>query len=114
VVLTLLTGLSTIPHTYPLIPGVYAGGPAAVAAAAAAVRAGGAEPADLRLFWGAVRWPRGGLAQAVEAGEAFVASACGEVVAKQCVGLPVPLWREVMEAMGEPFRKLSRHAYGEM
>ncbi|GAB0489303.1 hypothetical protein MMPV_000520 [Pyropia vietnamensis] len=113
-VVSLLTHHPSIPHTYPIIPGVYAGAGRAVAAAAAAVRAGDANPGDLRLFLGAVRWRRQRLREAVEAGEVFVAAAAGGVVTKQCIGLPVPLWREVMEAMGEPFRRLSRQAYGEL
>lgn len=113
-VLSLLTHHPSIPHTHPIIPGVYAGAGRAVAAAAAAVRAGDAEPAELRLFLGAVRWRQGRLREAVEAGEVFVAAAAGGVVTKQCLGLPTPLWREVMEAMGEPFRRLSRQAYGEL
>lgn len=113
-VVSLLTRHPSIPHTHPIIPGVYAGAGRSVAAAAAAVRAGDADPADLRLFLGAVRWRRKRLREAVEAGEVFVAAAAGGVVTKQCIGLPVPLWREVMEAMGEPFRRLSRQAYGEL
>lgn len=113
-VLSLLTHHPSIPHTHPIIPGVYAGAGRAVAAAAAAVRAGDVDPADLRLFLGAVRWRRQRLREAVEAGEVFVAAAAGGVVTKQCLGLPTPLWREVMEAMGEPFRRLSRQAYGEL
>jgi hypothetical protein len=50
----------------------------------------------------------------IDAGKWFVAATSVNVVLKQCIGLPVPLWREVLSLMGGKYGIISRLAYGDL
>lgn len=92
-------GLNDVEGSRELAPnlGIYRGG---AAAAAARVSDGAAEPLDFRFFIGRYEWGPGELAQDVRDG-VYRPAACSRGVAlKQCLGLPKPLWHEVMDMLG--------------
>lgn len=68
---------------------------------------------DVRLFSGCVRWRPGELLAEVEAGEWFAASASSAFPLSHCIGLPTPLWRELMSSMSEVHKKIAQNVYGE-
>ena len=91
--------------------GLYAGrGAAALEAVARAVKAGELEPLDVRLFVGRCVWPRGELAArcAPARAEYRAVAAARALVLKQCVGLPKPLWHEIMQLAGGRDAEISR------
>ena len=92
-------GLDDVDGAQELAPnlGIYRGG---AAAAAERVREGTAEPLDFRFFIGRYEWGPGELAKDVRDG-VYRPAACSRGVAlKQCLGLPKPLWHEVMDMLG--------------
>ena len=92
-------GLDDVEGARELAPnlGIYRGG---AAAAAERVQAGTAEPLDFRFFIGRYEWGPGELAKDVRDG-VYRPAACSRGVAlKQCLGLPKPLWHEVMDMLG--------------
>jgi glucose-6-phosphate 1-epimerase/putative transcriptional regulator len=92
-------GLDDVEGARELAPnlGIYRGG---AAAAAERVQAGTAEPLDFRFFIGRYEWGPGELARDVRDG-VYRPAACSRGVAlKQCLGLPKPLWHEVMDMLG--------------
>jgi hypothetical protein len=97
----LVHGVHSLAGATELAPGtgIYTGGERA---AIEAVRSGAASPLDFRWFVGrhtALRVGDGG----------WRAVACARPVAlKQCLGLPKPLWHEVMELCGGECATLSR------
>lgn len=85
--------------------GVYRGG---AAAAAAAVTAKAADPLDFRFFIGRYDWAPGEVDGLIRDGR-YRACACSRGVAlKQCLGLPKPLWNEVMEMLGSTSLEISK------
>ena len=91
--------------------GLYAGeGAAALEAVARAVLAGELEPLDVRLFVGRCVWPHGELAArcAPARAEYRAIAAARALVLKQCVGLPKPLWHEIMQLAGGRDAEISR------
>lgn len=85
--------------------GIYCGG---LEDAVKGVLEGRYKPLDFRFFLGCREWEAGGLDQAVGAGE-YRSVACARPIAlKQCLGLPKPLWHEVMELCGGESKELSR------
>jgi len=92
-------GVSDLEGASELAPGlgIYRGG---AAAAAESVAGGAAEPLDFRFFIGRYEWGPGELARDVRDG-VYRPAACSRGVAlKQCLGLPKPLWHEVMDMLG--------------
>ena len=66
----------------------------------------------MRFFAGMQMWGPGELEREVAAGAWYAASASRPVVLKQCLSLPVPLWRECMELMGGEYAGISKRTYG--
>jgi hypothetical protein len=97
----LVHGVHSLDGAIELAPGtgIYTGGERA---AIEAVRSGAASPLDFRWFIGRHT--------SLEAGDGrWRAVACARPVAlKQCLGLPKPLWHEVMELCGGECATLSR------
>jgi len=97
----LVHGLGALDGVTELAPGtrIFTGG---VQAAVAAVLAGDAKPLDFRWFVGCQ-------SQLDVTGGAWRPLAVSRTVAlKQCIGLPKPLWHEVMELAGGELARWSR------
>ncbi|KAJ1445957.1 hypothetical protein M885DRAFT_578381 [Pelagophyceae sp. CCMP2097] len=63
---------------------------------------------EFRFFIGRQEWAAGDLDRAVAAGE-YRPAACARALAlKQCLGLPKPLWHEIMEMLGGVSLEVSR------
>lgn len=75
-----------------VVPGVYCGGEAA---AAGRVLEGAASPLEYRFFSGSLSWQPKQLQQEIAGGIWRTAECSRSVVLKQCMQLPVPMWREV-------------------
>lgn len=97
--------MATLLHGYPL-PGareiasgtqIYEGG---FIAATNSVRKGECKPIDFRIFVGQRRWAPGKLREEIKHGLWIPVAASRTVALKQCLGLPKPLWHEVMELVG--------------
>jgi putative AlgH/UPF0301 family transcriptional regulator len=108
---SVLHAQADLPAAAELAPGlgVYTGG---VPALAAAVGAGSVPLARVRVVAGALVWPPGALAAAVADGVWFTAAASRALILKQCLGLPVPLWREALGLMGGEYAKAARRREG--
>jgi len=61
---------------------------------------------SFKFYVGQMEWAAGELDQQVEAGAWLPAAASRAVVLKQCIGLPVPLWREILLLMGGEYAEL--------
>lgn len=91
-----------------LLPGVYVGGTDWLLSR----EPGDVRPSRVRFFAGAMHWAPGELAREVASGAWYAAAASRPVVLKQCLQLPVPLWRECMELMGGKYAQISKRTYG--
>mmetsp|Transcript_47466 Transcript_47466/g.92686 ORF Transcript_47466/g.92686 Transcript_47466/m.92686 type:complete len:424 (+) Transcript_47466:155-1426(+) len=104
---TMIHGIADLPGATEIAPGtgIFEGG---VTAACEGVIAGKYRPLDFRFFVGKqVRRTRE--AAVAVAGGAYTAVACARPVAlKQCIGLPKPLWHEIMELCGGEMEALSK------
>merc|ERR1711959_61095 len=59
-------------------------------------------------------WAPGQLERELETNEVWIAAACApELILKQVIQLPKPLWREILELMGSPYYEMSKKQYGE-
>ncbi|CAI5524025.1 unnamed protein product [Closterium sp. Naga37s-1] len=99
-----------LPGAKELMPGVYMGG---LEAAAEQVLLGNMPPSDFRFFVGQVEWPAGKLQEEVDAGLWYTAACARSLVLKQCLQLPKPLWREMLELMGGEYAETARKEYGQ-
>lgn len=99
-----------LPGAEEIMPGVFMGG---LDAAAEEVLKGTLPASDFRFFVGRVDWQPGTLEKEVEGGLWFPAACARSLVLKQCIRLPKPLWREVMELMGGEYADTARREYGE-
>ena len=100
----LVHGVDGLPGSEELAPGtrIYKASGLAVEAAADAVLEGRCAPLDFRWFIG-----RHSALRCAES--EWAAAACARPVAlKQCLGLPKPLWHEVMELCGGALAELSQ------
>ena len=88
--------------------GVFAGG---LQGALDLVQAGEAAPADFRFFLGCMAWGPGELEEELKQGLWHTAAVSRNLVLKQCVALPTPLWKEMMELMGGEFLEIARKNY---
>jgi putative transcriptional regulator len=65
------------------------------------------DPLDFRFFIGKHTWPAAELNTKIRHG-VYLPVACSRAIAlKQCLGLPKPLWHEVMEMLGGEWDELS-------
>ncbi|KAL4856413.1 hypothetical protein ACK3TF_003210 [Chlorella vulgaris] len=104
-VITLLHGQRRLEGSVEVVPGIYSGGQDA---AAAEVATGGMSQHDFRFFAGCCTWQHGALSQEIAAG-AWQPAACSRtLVLKQCLRLPVPLWREAMCLLGGEWAETAR------
>ena len=109
-VVHLIHGRKELSGSTQVVPGIYMGGETA---ALDAVNTDKADASDFRFFAGCKVWEPGQLAAEIEAGAWVSASCSRSLVLKQCLGLPTPLWKEVMELMGGEFGAVARVQYGE-
>lgn len=59
-------------------------------------------------------WAPGQLETELETNDVWIAAACApELILKQVIQLPKPLWREILELMGSPYYEMSKKQYGE-
>jgi putative transcriptional regulator len=77
------------------------------------IECGAVKPGDVRLFSGCIRWAPGELRAEVEAGEWFAASASAAFPLSPCIGLPTPLWRELMVCMSPVHEQIARQVFGD-
>lgn len=103
----LLHGLPGLDGARELSPGlgIYRGG---AVAAARRVQTQKADAFDFRFFIGEYAWQPGEVAAKITAGQ-YRAVACSRAIAlKQCLGLPKPLWNELMEMLGGSLAEISK------
>lgn len=65
---------------------------------------------DFRFMAGVVAWEPGQLAREVAAGAWITAASSRSLVLKQCLQLPVPLWREAMALLGGDYAAAAKAA----
>lgn len=104
-------GVRDLEGAQEVIDGVFVGGYRNVKAH---VREGRSSPMDYRWFARYSGWGAGQLEREVAAGAWFLGSCSKELVLKHCINLEKPLWREVLELMGEEYAEISKRAYGEL
>jgi len=109
-VLHLLHG-HRLPGAQELVPGVFVGGERA---ATAAVLAGELDPATFKFMAGALLWEAGAAERECDRGAWIPVAASRALILKQVLQLPTPLWREVLQLLGdaEAVRQV-RAAYSE-
>lgn len=95
-----------------IVPGVYISG--AVDDADHMVADGRAKVDDFRFFLHLCGWAPGQLEAEIERGVWFPAATSTNVIMKHCLGLPVPMWREVMTLMGPKYGLLARDTYDDL
>ncbi|XRB06594.1 transcriptional regulator [Pycnococcus provasolii] len=88
--------------------GVYLGGYDSVVER---VSDGSSKPQDYKFFSKCCGWGAGQLDREVEAGVWHPVSAARPLLLKQCLQLPKPLWREVMELCGGDLADEAKDAY---
>lgn len=76
-----------------------------------AVVSGELSPAKVRLMAGCMKWGPGKLLESVESGEWFAASASKDFALSHCIGLPTPLWKELMLAMSPLHEQIAKQVY---
>mmetsp|Transcript_10197 Transcript_10197/g.18364 ORF Transcript_10197/g.18364 Transcript_10197/m.18364 type:complete len:322 (+) Transcript_10197:62-1027(+) len=98
-------------HTYPDIPdsmevvkGVYAGGLEGLLAEA---EKGNVDPETVRFFSGYCGWSPNQLEREVANGVWYLAAGSPSIISDQCIRLPRPLWRQVLDLMGSKFAEIS-------
>ncbi|CAI7911455.1 unnamed protein product [Closterium sp. NIES-53] len=99
-----------LPGAKEVMPGVFMGG---LEAAAEQVLLGKMPSSDFRFFVGQVEWQPGKLQEEVDAGLWYTAACARSLVLKQCLQLPKPLWREMLELMGGEYAETARKEFGE-
>lgn len=72
---------------------------------------GSSEVSEARLFSGCIRWKPGQLESEVDDGSWYCISASEKFVLKHCIGLPVPLWREIMVCQGGLYEQIANRLY---
>lgn len=103
--ITLLHGQRRLESCMEVVPGIYIGGQNA---AVVEVTTGGLSQSDFRFFAGCCSWKPGELEQQISRG-AWQPAACSRtLVLKQCLKLPVPLWRECMCLLGGEWAEAAR------
>ena len=103
----IIHGLAGLKGAEELSPGlgIYKGGSAE---AAQRVQDESNDPYDFRFFIGKHEWAPGELERDIREG-LYRPAACSRGVAlKQCLGLPKPLWHEVMEMLGGTSEEISK------
>jgi len=92
-----------------VVPGVFLGG---LQSATEAVKRGQIKASELRFFAGWAEWQPGQLQNEIDRDNAWYTMACSrQLILKQCLALPTPLWREVLELAGGKYIKASRIQY---
>jgi len=74
------------------------------------VEAGEIASDSFRFFAGLMRWGPGQLNLEVDSGIWHLVACSRNLVAKHCLGLPVPLWLEIMDLVGGEHRKSADQA----
>ncbi|KAH7280087.1 hypothetical protein KP509_37G051900 [Ceratopteris richardii] len=104
-------GVQGLEDSVEIIPGVYMGG---LKAMKESVQRGESKPEQYRWFARYAGWGPGQLEREVSHGVWYLASCSKDIIMKPCLNLPKPLWREVLEYMGNPYIDISRRTYGEI
>lgn len=104
-------GVHGLEDSVQVIPGVYMGG---IKSMKESVQRGESKPDEFRWFVRYAGWGPGQLEREVAMGVWYLASSSKETILKPCIKLPKPLWREILEYMGDPYVDISRRAYGEI
>jgi len=69
---------------------------------------------DFRFFYKYAGWAPGQLHDEIERGVWYSAACSRDLILQQCLQLPKPLWREVLELMGGRYSLISKATYGEL
>lgn len=104
-------GVSGLEDTVEILPGVYMGG---IKTMKASVQNGKSKAMDYRWFVRYAGWGPGQLEREVAMGVWYLACCSKDTILKHCIKLPKPLWREILELMGDPYADISKRAYGEI
>mmetsp|Transcript_18217 Transcript_18217/g.58916 ORF Transcript_18217/g.58916 Transcript_18217/m.58916 type:complete len:338 (+) Transcript_18217:127-1140(+) len=107
----LIHGHGDLEDAAPIRDGVFMGG---FEAAKRSIAEGRASPDDFRWFTRYAGWGPGQLQEECSNGSWFCASTAKDLVLKQCIQLPKPLWREILELMGGDYEEISKRTYGEI
>merc|ERR1719296_381803 len=103
---TLLHGIPTLPNSKEISPGsgIFT---APVKSAVDAVMSGQHKPIDFRFVFGMYEKSNSQLEYEIELGKYLSVACSRSIVLKQCVGLPKPLWHEIMELCGGDHSEIS-------
>lgn len=104
-------GVPRVEDSVEIVSGVYMGG---FKSMKSSVQSGQHSAMDYRLFVRYSGWGPGQLEREVAMGVWYVACCSKDIILKHCIQLPKPLWREVLELMGDPYADISKRAYGEL
>ena len=89
-----------------ILPGVFAN--SGVEGALSAVQNGRAVPSDFRFFLGCIVWAPGALEREIEENLWHPCCTSRNLILKECISLPTPLWREIMQLMGGRYIKIAQ------
>lgn len=88
--------------------GIFVGGYEKACEAASSARG----PNSFKFFAGCVIWKPGELQREIDSGLWYSATSSRNIVLKQCLSLPVPLWAEVLRLMGGSYEDEANKVYG--
>jgi len=110
-----LLGEELVTNAREVVSGVYVNGKWFSTEVSAALEDGRIKPKDFKFFAQYAGWAPGQLEMELERNDVWITAACApELVLKQVIQLPKPLWREVLELMGGEYATMSRQKYGEL
>ncbi|CAL5219356.1 g1173 [Coccomyxa viridis] len=89
-------------------PGIYTGGEVH---AGREIASGALQASSFRFFAGMMEWESGRLLQDIQRGLWYTAACSRSLVIKQCLQLPVPLWKEVLILMGGSYAAIAHRRY---
>ncbi|CAM9211074.1 unnamed protein product [Chrysoparadoxa australica] len=102
--MTSLHNIPGVPGSEEICPGIYAGG---FENLADVVSKGGHEESHVRFEHGHAAWGKGQLAKEIKANSWYLASASPDLVTGPCLRLPVPLWVQILDLMGDGHKQVS-------
>lgn len=103
--LILLHDCEEITGSVKVVDGIYSGG---LGNAMQRVRSGQLDPTRFRFFCGYAGWTKEQLNDEIKKGIWYVAASSNDVITNQCIQLPRPLWRQVLDLMGGKYADIAR------
>ncbi|BDA41837.1 probable UPF0301 protein CT0663 [Coccomyxa sp. Obi] len=105
---TLVHGQGHLQGSKEISPGIYTGGEQQ---ASIEILEGRLDKGKFRFFSGQMQWEPGQLAREIQQGYWYTAACSRSIVLKQCLQLPVPLWKEILLLMGGQYAQIASKRY---